>query len=97
MLRANIGKRGTVGPQGIVEGFKGTVTQVNPKWSFVVLVLTEDHRLQRGTELLIQRGESLVGKVKVIDIRSEEGTAVAQIMTRWLRMPIQKGDRAIYQ
>jgi myosin heavy subunit len=75
----------------------GKVLFVSPEWNFVILALPhEDTLLDPNLELLVHRGDSLVGKVRVTDVLRQERIAIADILNEWQQMPFERGDSVIY-
>ncbi|MBN1673273.1 MAG: hypothetical protein JXR37_19665 [Kiritimatiellae bacterium] len=81
---------------GVKRGVKGKVLIVNPDWNFVVFAIEADDIIDKGhnAAFLVQRGEQLVGRVKITAIK--KNWAVADIQPEWQQMPIQEGDYVVY-
>ncbi len=70
---------------------------VNTDWNFVILSLPqEDTLLDPGIELLVHRGNNLVGKIKITDVLRQEHIAIADIINEWQQIPFVKGDSVIF-
>ncbi len=70
---------------------------VDPEWNFVILSLPhEDTLLDPGLELLVHRGDNLVGKLHVTDVLRQERLAIADILNEWQQVPFEQGDNVIY-
>jgi hypothetical protein len=78
------------------EGLRGTVVAVSPQNDFVVLDIGESHGLLPRGELLVRRGDRLVGKVRVVSV--EGSRSVANILPEWsaAEMTIQASDVVLY-
>jgi len=94
-LEAEKGLQGSLVHE-IQHGLKGTIAQVNPEWSFVVINLNPDAKIAHDITLLIRRDDNLVGRVKVLRIKPEENLAIAEILWPWMKLPMQKGDIVDY-
>ncbi|MCK5160853.1 MAG: hypothetical protein KAQ99_04690 [Candidatus Aureabacteria bacterium] len=70
--------------------FFGNVLAVNAKYNFVVVNIGSGEGLIKGDELIISRGKTLVGKVRVEKVDNQ--MAVANILPEWLQEPIEEGD-----
>ncbi|MEA3346835.1 MAG: hypothetical protein U9Q21_01955 [Candidatus Auribacterota bacterium] len=70
--------------------FSGNVLAVNAKYNFVVVNIGSAEGLINGDELIISRGKTLVGKVKVEKV--DDKMAVANILPEWLQEPMKEGD-----
>ncbi|MEI6809205.1 MAG: hypothetical protein WCN95_10845 [bacterium] len=90
-LEAERGITGTT-VHDIAHGLKGSVIEVNPEWSFVVIKMNPDTKLAHDITLILRRDGQLVGKIKILRIKPEQNLAIAEILWPWLRLPIQKGD-----
>jgi len=78
-------------------GLEGRVLAVNQAWNFVVLNLGDRNGVIGNAEMLIKRGSTLIGKVRVTSV--EPSTSVADIVSKSVPtgMTIQPGDNVIYQ
>jgi peptidoglycan hydrolase CwlO-like protein len=76
------------------EGLTGEVLFINPEWNFVVLDVGTDNGLSLGTELMVHRGEELVGRVRVSEVK--EVNSVAEILVDWEVAPIEEGDNVLF-
>lgn len=76
---------------------QGTVLAVNQAWYFVVLNLGGRQGIAKNTEMLVQRGNQLIGKVRVTSI--ETSTSIADIVVRSLPrgLSVMPGDAVIQQ
>lgn len=90
-------------------GDKGSVIGINSEWNFVVLKVSESFVTELVgekhdeplpvVELNLKRaedGKKFVTKVRLVQLKAEEGLAVADIMSEWLQMPVQAGDILFY-
>jgi len=92
-------------------GAKGTVGAVNEKQGFVVMKLSDEflkelhEQLQTrdhvpAVTLIIKRGEvnpKFIAKVKLIQLKEEQGLGIGDVLTDWQQDTIQIGDSIIYQ
>lgn len=82
------------GEVGTPEGLRGEIIQVNTDWNFVILNVGSAQGLTTNTEMLVHRGDEMIGRVRVSDVR--EATAVAEIMPDWSRRSLQRGDNVLF-
>jgi len=77
-------------------GLRGTILAVNQAYNFVVLNLGERQGVEPNSEMLILRGGSLIGKIRVSSV--EPATAIGDILTNSLArgVQVQPGDIVIY-
>lgn len=92
-------RKNTEGPAtpALAKGQHGKVLYVDPEWNFLVIDLATEESQKNARpelELMIQRNDKLVGKVRVKAI--ENNMAIADIINDWLQVVPQKGDYVIY-
>ena len=77
-------------------GLHGTVLAVNRAYNFVVLDLGGRQGVEANAEMLVLRGERLIGKIRVSSV--EPATAIGDIITSTLPrgVQVQPGDIVIY-
>ena len=76
---------------------QGTILAVNQAWNFVVLNLGSRQGIARNAEMLVQRGNQLIGKVRVTSV--ETSSSIADIIVRTIPrgLSIMPGDAVIAQ
>lgn len=89
-------------------GRKGTVTQVNPEWNFIIVELTEEFIAESekagrpdpaGVELLVKREgkpEVFVTKIKLQQVKKDQKIAIGDNQPNWQQVPIKVGDVLFY-
>lgn len=77
-------------------GLRGTVLAVNHAYNFVVLNLGGRQGIEANSEMLVLRGGSMIGKIRVSSV--EPATAIGDIVTNTLARGVQvePGDIVIY-
>lgn len=68
----------------------GKVIETNPAWNFVILDVGRMHGVKVNGELIVHRGDTYVGKVRIVDVRQK--VSIANVRRDWLVMPIEAGD-----
>jgi hypothetical protein len=83
-------------PAGGSTGIHGTVLVVNRAYNFVVLNLGGRQGVEPNTEMLVLRGGSFIGKIRISSV--EPATAIGDIITSSLvrGVQVQPGDTVIY-
>ena len=71
----------------------GTVTAVDAQFDFVVLDIGESQGAREHGELLVSRGEKLIGKLRILDVKKDH--SIANILPDWKQGEIQTGDLVI--
>jgi predicted RNase H-like nuclease (RuvC/YqgF family) len=79
------------------KGLEGKILAVNQAWNFVVLNLGDRNGVVGNAEMLIKRGNQLVGKVRITSV--EPSTSIGDIVPGSVSrgVSIQPGDNVIYQ
>ncbi|MFL6528559.1 MAG: hypothetical protein ACJ8I9_05940 [Chthoniobacterales bacterium] len=77
-------------------GVRGTVLAVNQAYNFVVLNLGGRQGLEANSEMLVMRGGTLIGKIRISSV--EPATAIGDIISTSLArgVQVQPGDTVIY-
>ena len=83
-------------PAGGDPGIRGTVLAVNRAYNFVVLNLGGRQGVEPNTEMLVLRGGSFIGRIRISSV--EPATAIGDIITGSLArgVQVQPGDTVIY-
>jgi hypothetical protein len=83
-------------PGGGNPGIRGTVLAVNQAYNFVVLNLGGRQGVEPNSEMLVLRGGSFIGKIRISSV--EPATAIGDIITSSLArgVQVQPGDIVIY-
>jgi hypothetical protein len=83
-------------PAGGSSGIHGTVLVVNQAYNFVVLNLGGRQGVEPNTEMLVLRGGSFIGRIRISSV--EPATAIGDIITSSLArgVQVQPGDTVIY-
>lgn len=71
-------------------GLSGKVVLVNKDWNFVVLDLGSDAGLVPNAEMLVHRGDQLIGKVQISGVTRK--MAIADINSDWMESAVKEGD-----
>jgi hypothetical protein len=77
-------------------GIRGTVLAVNQAYNFVVLSLGARQGIEANSEMLVLRGGSFIGKIRISSV--EPATAIGDIISSTLArgVQVQTGDTVIY-
>jgi predicted nucleic acid-binding Zn-ribbon protein len=77
-------------------GIRGTVLAVNQAYNFVVLNLGARQGVEANSEMLVLRGGSFIGKIRISSV--EPATAIGDIITSTLArgVQVQPGDTVVY-
>jgi len=77
-------------------GIRGTVLAVNQAYNFVVLSMGARQGVEPNSEMLILRGGSFIGRIRISSV--EPSTAIGDIITSTLArgVQVQPGDTVVY-
>lgn len=77
-------------------GLEGRILAVNPSWNFVVLDLGDRNGVVNNAEMLVKRGNQLIGRVRITSV--EPSNSIADIVANSVPrgMNIQPGDNVIF-
>lgn len=79
-----------------MNGLRGRVLAVDRSWNFVVLNLGDRNGVNSNATMIIQRGGSLVGKVRITSV--EPSQSIADIIPNSVPagISVQEGDTVVY-
>jgi len=80
--------------KSVKPGLTGEIVTVNPEWNFVVLNIGSEDSLVPTAEMLVHRGDELVGRVRVRSVTNK--LAIAEIIPDWQLQPLKEGDRVLF-
>jgi hypothetical protein len=77
-------------------GVRGTVLAINQAYNFVVLSLGARQGVEANTEMLVLRGGSFIGRIRISSV--EPATAIGDIISSTLArgVQVQTGDTVVY-
>ena len=84
---------GTSVKVSLPQNLHGTVTAVDAQFDFVVLDIGESQGAREHGELIVSRGEKLIGKLRILDVKKDH--SIANIIPDWKQGEIQTGDLVI--
>lgn len=77
-------------------GLKANVVAVGPQQDFVLLDIGENQGALKRGEMMIRRGDKLIGKVSIVEVKPN--TCIANILPQWKQgdVAIAEGDKVLY-
>jgi len=72
----------------------GRVLAVNPTWNFVILDLGKNDQVVEGLNMVVYRGEKMIGKIKTVTVDAQ--TSVADVLPGTPATAIEVGDQVVY-
>jgi len=90
-LRAQLGEKFP-----IPKGTTGRILAISPEWNFCILDIGRDHELCPSAEMLIHRGDQLIGRVRIGIVHKK--VAIADVLPAYtaVGVTVQEGDRVLY-
>jgi hypothetical protein len=82
--------------EGMTPGLQGQIIVVNTNWNFVLVDMLPEAHLVPMTDLTVQRGDKLVGKVRVSEVIRDRRFAFGEILPDWQQVPVAAGDYVFY-
>jgi len=78
------------------DGLKGTVLEVGPQGDFVLLDIGEAQGVLARGELLVRRGDKLIGKVRIVKV--DANRSIGNLLPGWKQgdLAVAKGDLVLY-
>ena len=80
----------------IPKGTTGKILAISPEWKFCILDIGRDNGLWPSAEMLIHRGDQLIGRIRIGIVHKK--VAIADILTDWTvpGATIREGDSVLY-
>jgi outer membrane murein-binding lipoprotein Lpp len=78
------------------QGLTGRVLAVNQGWNFVVLNLGDRNGVVNNAEMLVKRGDQMVGKIRITSVEPSSSIADIVVSSVPRGFSIQPGDSVIY-
>ncbi len=77
-------------------GLKGNVLEVGPQQDFVLLDIGAKQGVVEYGELLVRRGDKLIGKVRIVKV--DENRSIGNLLGEWRQggLAVAKGDSVLY-
>ena len=77
-------------------GLTGSILAVDRNWNFVVLDLGDRNGVVNQAEMIVTRGNSMVGKVRITSVEPSQSIADIVPNSTPPGLTIQRGDRVVY-
>ena len=75
-------------------GTTGTIVYANKDWNFVVIDVGSNDGIQATAEMIIHRGEDMVGKIKISAVR--DNVSIAEVLPEYQKSTVKEGDHVLY-
>ncbi len=85
------GERGDI---TMAQGTSGVVLYANPEWNFVVIDVGSTAGAQATAEMIVHRGDTMVGKIQITNVR--ESVSIADVLPEFQMEEIREGDHVLF-
>ena len=75
-------------------GTTGTIVYANKDWNFVVIDIGSNDGVQSTAEMIIHRGEEMIGKIKISAVRDD--VSIAEVLTDYQKATVKEGDHVLF-
>lgn len=75
-------------------GTAGTIVYANAEWNFVVIDIGSVDGAKAGAEMIIHRGDNMLGKIRLSAVR--ENVTIAEVLTEYQKDTVKEGDNVLY-
>lgn len=82
------------GSQSMPEGTTGRIVYTNPEWNFVVIDVGAKQEARPGAEMIIHRGDTMVGKIRISAV--QDTVSIAEVLSDYQMDAVREGDDVLY-
>lgn len=75
-------------------GTTGTIVYANAEWNFVVIDIGSNDGVQPTAEMIIHRGDNMIGKIKISAVR--DNVSIAEVMSEYQTANVKEGDHVLF-
>ena len=75
-------------------GTTGTIVYANKDWNFVVIDIGSNDGVQSTAEMIIHRGEEMIGKIKISAVRDD--VSIAEVLADYQKATVKEGDHVLF-
>ena len=75
-------------------GTAGSIVYANAEWNFVVIDIGSNEGVQPTAEMIIHRGDTMIGKIKISSVR--DNVSIAEVLTGYQKDTVKEGDSVLY-
>jgi septal ring factor EnvC (AmiA/AmiB activator) len=75
-------------------GTAGKIVYANEVWNFVVIDIGANAGVQAGAEMIMQRNDNMMGKIKISAVR--DSIAIAEVMPSFQTADVKEGDDVLF-
>ena len=78
----------------MVPGTTAKIVYANAEWNFVVINIGSEDGAQTTAEMIIYRGENMIGKIRISSVRDH--VAIAEVLSDFQQDTVEEGDYVLY-
>jgi predicted nuclease with TOPRIM domain len=78
----------------MIPGTTAKIVYANADWNFVIIDIGSDQGAQTTAEMIIYRGENMIGKVRISAVR--DNVSIAEVISDFQQDVIKEGDYVLY-
>ena len=75
-------------------GTTGTIVYANKDWNFVVIDIGSNDGVQSTAEMIVHRGEDMIGKIKISAVRDD--VSIAEVLPDYQKATVKEGDDVLF-
>lgn len=97
MLESQLAKcEGALNPGNITmkQGTSGKIVYANAEWNFVVIDVGSVAGAQPTAEMIVHRGDSMVGKIRISAVR--DNVSIAEVISDFQKDVVKEGDDVLF-
>ncbi len=75
-------------------GTAGKIVYANAEWNFVVIDIGSNDGAQTSAEMIIHRGDAMIGKIRISAVR--DNVSIAEVLTAFQKDAVKEGDNVLF-
>jgi hypothetical protein len=75
-------------------GLSGKIVYANAEWNFVVIDIGSIDGAQSTAEMIIHRGDNMIGKIRISAVR--DNVSIAEVLTEFQKETVKEGDDVLF-
>ena len=75
-------------------GTTAKIVYANAEWNFVVIDIGSDAGAQASAEMIIHRGETMIGKIRISAVR--DNVSIAEVLPAFQKETVKEGDDVLF-
>ena len=75
-------------------GTTANIIYANVEWNFVVIDIGSNEGAVAGAEMIIHRGDTMIGKIRISMVR--DNVSIAEVLPEFQKDTVKEGDNVLY-